>query len=52
MFRNWMTRLTCWISGHRWVPHARYDYILSDSGEHAYQCGRCEKIRTARFPIQ
>lgn len=49
--KRWMAQMTCLKRGHRWVKHARYEYILSDSGHHAYQCERCDKVRSARLPI-
>lgn len=50
MFRNWMARLACLMGVHRWVPHTHYHYILNDSGLHAYQCERCDKVRSSNFP--
>ncbi|MCW3632817.1 hypothetical protein [Burkholderia cenocepacia] len=49
--KRWMAQMTCLMRGHRWVKHGRYEYILSDSTHHAYQCERCDKVRSSRFPI-
>ncbi len=50
MFRNWIARLACLMGVHRWVQHTHYHYILNDSGLHAYQCERCDKVRSSNFP--
>lgn len=50
MFRNWMARFACLVGVHRWVQHFHYHYILNDSGLHAYQCERCDKVRSSSSP--
>ena len=50
MLRNWMARLACLVGAHRWVQHTHYRYILNDSVLHAYQCERCDKVRSSNFP--
>lgn len=49
---GWLGWLMCLIGIHRWAEHTYYRSILNDSGDHAYQCERCDKVRSSRFPIQ